>query len=60
MRYSCPGCGSKLEKVIQSQNSMLNSEQFDAIKAGDYFCRICKGDRGKSGYRYYWKNELKE
>ncbi len=57
--YNCPDCNNKLEKVIQSENSPLNKEQFDSVRAGDYFCRICPGTRGKSGFRYYWGYELK-
>jgi len=37
---------------------MLNDDQFDAIKAGDFYCDQCPGDRGKSGLRYFWKAEL--
>jgi len=57
-KYNCPECGNKLEKVTQSSHSILNEYQFEAVKAGDYFCKTCKGNRGKTGYRYYWKSEL--
>ena len=34
----CPKCGNELERVKQSYPAMLNSDQFDAIKAGDWYC----------------------
>ena len=60
MEYNCPQCGEKLEKVKYLSNSLLNFEQWSSIRAGDYFCRECKGNRGKSGYRYYWEAELEK
>ena len=58
-KYDCPKCGHPLFKVVRSDWSMLNEEQFRAIRAGDYVCEAgCKGDRGKSGLRYYWEHEL--
>ena len=60
MNYNCPQCKNKLEKVTQDNNSPLSSEQFDAAKAGDYFCRTCKSNEGKSGYKYYWKSQLQK
>ena len=57
--YDCPKCGGKLNLVTQSSKSPLNEEQFDSIKAGDYYCDKCEGDRGKkTRHRYYWKREL--
>lgn len=58
MSHKCPICNNQLEEVKQSSNSLLNSEQFDAIKAGDWFCRNCRGKEGKSGYKYFWNREL--
>jgi len=58
-KYNCPKCGYPLIKVVKSDWSMLNEEQFRTMKAGDYVCEAgCKGDRGKSGLRYYWEREL--
>ncbi len=55
----CPTCKTPLKRVVQESRGMLNSEQFDAIKAGDYYCEACPGnDRGKSGLRYFWNSEL--
>lgn len=52
----CPECGEELNIVPDSK--CLNPEQYDSVKAGDYYCTNCKGDRGKTGFRYYWKEEL--
>jgi hypothetical protein len=56
--HNCPECGERLEAVRFNPDCLLNFEQWSSIRAGDYFCRRCRGDRGKSGYRYYWKSEL--
>lgn len=55
--YKCPKCGELLY-IVRESSGYLNEEQFDSIRAGDYYCKSCKGNRGKSGYRYYWENEL--
>lgn len=57
--FYCPKCGLELIPVVQSFNSPLNREQFESVKAGDYYCLNCKGNRGNTGYRYYWEKELK-
>lgn len=55
----CPQCGKRLERVCQSDNSPLNRYQFDAIKAGDYYCRQCpSNERGQVAYCYWWEHEL--
>jgi hypothetical protein len=60
----CPGCGKKLQLVTQGPNSMLNKDQFDSVKAGDFYCETCPLRPGKvianSGYAYYWSNELRD
>jgi hypothetical protein len=56
---SCPGCGGQLKRVTQSANSMLNSYQFDAVKAGDYYCDTCVGaEAASSTSKYWWTREL--
>ena len=59
-KYDCPKCGEMLEPVRYNSRSFLNFEQWHSIRAGDYFCNDCTGERGKSGKRYYWKSELEE
>ena len=53
----CPSCGQELQEVRQPANSMLNSDQFDAIKAGDFFCEQCRGNRDIA---YFWRHELQQ
>jgi hypothetical protein len=56
---TCPSCKNPLQPVKQSPNSLLNAEQFDAIKVGDYYCETCPSNgRGKTNYCYYWTHEL--
>lgn len=55
----CPQCKEELEVVCNSFGSMLNDDQFDAQKAGDYCCKKCPDNkRGHSGYCYFWEEEL--
>jgi hypothetical protein len=55
----CPGCGLPLIRVEQSATSPLNKYQFEAGKAGDWFCATCpSNDRGNSAFRYFWASEL--
>jgi hypothetical protein len=38
---------------------MLNDDQFDAVRAGDWYCDTCpSNERGNTGYRYFWTREL--
>lgn len=59
-KCKCTACGAPLEKVVQSANSYLSAEQFDADKLGDWFCENCpKGpNKGSSKHRYFWQHEL--
>lgn len=57
-KYKCPDCGRDLILVTQNSNSCLSSEQFEAVKAGDYYCEHCTGNRGTKGYKYFWIKEL--
>ena len=54
----CPQCGKPLVRVTQDTDSYLNAEQFDSVKAGDYFCETCKDDSTKTGYKYFWEKDL--
>lgn len=54
----CPECKNELFPVLQDRSSPLNYEQFESVRAGDYYCENCTGSRGNSGYRYFWKKEL--
>lgn len=52
---ACPHCGSPLGRVRRSSESMLNDEQFDAIRAGDWFCKCTTDGNGSAGYCYFWQ-----
>lgn len=55
----CPDCGWHLEVVRQSHPRMLNEEQFNAVKAGDYCCTgECTSADTKSRRKYFWKYSL--
>lgn len=59
----CPDCGRPLTPIERPASSLLNDAQFDAIRAGDYFCRTCPPNdpvRGNRPVRYFWRRELAE
>ncbi len=62
---ACPSCNGPLAIVEQTQH-FLNSEQFDATKAGDYFCSKCPASAGQAGeskttgYAYFWARQLQK
>lgn len=56
----CPICLGSLKPVVQSANSPLNEYQFNAVKAGDYYCTLCKGDEGNTPFKYWWARELQK
>jgi hypothetical protein len=55
---NCPKCGNPLEKVRQSSNSPLNEEQFDSVRAGDWFCKCHSNERGNKPWAYFWDSEV--
>lgn len=56
--HKCPKCGGQLFEVRYDPNSMLNRDQFESIRAGDWYCTTCKSDKAKSEYEYFWEREL--
>ena len=58
MEALCPMCGAQLDKVRNPAGSMLNDDQFDSVKAGDWHCTSCTNDRGRTG-AYFWDKEVK-
>lgn len=53
----CPQCGGTLQRVPGS--NWLNSDQYAAVKAGDWFCETCPDNgRGQSGLCYWWDSEI--
>ncbi len=58
---NCPQCNQVLYKVRQSPNSPLNSEQFASIRAGDWYCKTCKGNEAeRTKYKYFWDKDLEQ
>lgn len=56
----CPTCGVPLHRVRRESGSMLNADQFDSVKAGDWFCDTCPNNgRGSPDFCYWWDSELK-
>lgn len=56
----CPQCGAALTKVRNPAGSSLNDDQFDAVKAGDWYCASCpSNDRGNSSHCYWNDSEVK-
>jgi hypothetical protein len=56
----CPACGMPLRRVRYA-GGYLNEEQFDSIRAGDWYCiaPACTGPkRGNTAYSYWWNREL--
>jgi hypothetical protein len=58
----CPNCKGILKKVAQTK-LWLNDDQFDAVKAGDYYCEVCpeeKGtaDKARTKYAYFWEKDI--
>jgi hypothetical protein len=58
--YNCPRCKGKLLRVRNPPDSMLNDYQFDAIRAGDWYCTHCSGNEAASGYKYWWQSDLEK
>lgn len=55
----CPQCSGPLKRVRQSPGSALNKDQFNAVKAGDWYCEACPdNDRGRAGLCYWREREL--
>ena len=62
MKALCPKCDTPLLKVKQKSGSPLNADQFDSIKAGDWYCTECPGNgRGvQEDVAYFWEREVKQ
>lgn len=54
----CPECERELQRVRRPSGSMLNEDQFDAVRAGDWFCTYHTNGRGNTAYAYYWDSEV--
>lgn len=55
----CPTCGNPLRRVTKSAMSPLNYDQFDSVRAGDWYCETCpSNNRGNTNFKYFWNREL--
>lgn len=54
---NCPECGNPLQKV-RNTGGWMNDDQFDAVKAGDWFCECHNNGRGNAPLAYYWNREV--
>ena len=54
----CPLCQQPLKRVTQGPYSPLNSDQFDAVKAGDWFCECSSNGRSATLFAYFWDWEV--
>lgn len=50
----CPQCDTELEVIRQSSSSPLNSDQWDAVKAGDYCCHKCPPNKETNSGKFYY------
>jgi hypothetical protein len=61
---ACPKCGGAVKPVTQGESSALNSEQFDAVRAGDWYCERCPQEAGtagkaRTGFAYFWDADVR-
>lgn len=55
---NCPNCGKAMEQVTYP-GGMLNRDQWEATRAGDWACDNCPDNgRGRSGLCYWWEREV--
>jgi hypothetical protein len=52
----CPLCNKELSKV--KENFFLNRDQFEASKAGDWFCDCTNNNKGLKPLAYFWDDEV--
>lgn len=55
---TCPTCGTPLQEV-RYEGGYFNRDQWDSMRAGDWFCDRCPSNgRGNTSFRYWWQREL--
>jgi hypothetical protein len=52
----CPKCGNDLTPT--KAPAWMNSDQWDAVKAGDWFCKCHDNGRARSGVAHFWDREV--
>ena len=58
-KEECPQCSGVLYPVT-NKGGVLNDEQFASVRAGDYYCKSCKGAEAASGFKYWWERDLRD
>jgi hypothetical protein len=54
----CPDCKRPLQKV-RYPGGYLNEDQWDSMRAGDWFCEECPSLPVTKKYRYFWNRDLR-
>lgn len=55
---TCPQCGKALFEVPRHSRS-LNDDQYESVKAGDWWCASCPDNgRGATGFCYWTDAEI--
>ena len=54
--WKCPQCSEELVPV--SAPGWMNSDQWDAVKAGDFMCNSCSDTETKTGKKYWFDSDL--
>ncbi len=57
LEYTCPSCGGPVDSTGHGP-SWMNSEQWSASKAGDFFCKTCKDPGTKTGFKYWRDSDM--
>lgn len=54
----CPQCNCRVRK-LSYPGGMLNAEQWDSVRAGDWICDVCPPNgRSTTPMCYWWENEI--
>src|SRR5512146_2645656 len=54
----CPQCHKPLKKIRYPHDSMFNRDQWESMRAGDWWCETCPNNgRGVTG-AYFWDREV--
>jgi hypothetical protein len=53
----CPVCKEPLHPVAYPSGAMLNCDQWDSVRAGDWYCDTCPPGSGQR-YCYWWESEV--
>ena len=54
---ACPKCGGTLHRVVYS-GGVFNRDQWESMRAGDWYCETCPDRAEGVRYRYFWNSEI--